>query len=67
MGGRKGVFSTPAGEVGAREHPLASDALEVSANSVGAEPLSFIDFGFFEHPSSLRFRILAAVMCSLCP
>ena len=38
MGGRKGVFSTPAGEGGAREHPLASDALEVSADSWG--PLS---------------------------
>ena len=35
MGGRKGVFSTPAGEGGAGEHPLASDALEVSADSWG--------------------------------
>ena len=32
MGGRKGVFRTPAGEGGAGEHPLASDALEVSAD-----------------------------------
>ena len=36
MGGRKGVFNIPAGEGGAREQPLASDALEVSADSRGA-------------------------------
>ena len=35
MGGRKGVFNTPAGEGGAGEPPLASDALEVSADSRG--------------------------------
>ena len=42
MGGRKGVFSTPAGEVGAREHPLASDALEVSADSRGVPSRTFV-------------------------
>ncbi len=36
MGGRKGVCSTPAGEGGAGEPPLASDALEVSADRFGA-------------------------------
>ncbi len=36
MGGRKGVFNTPAGEGGAGEHPLASDAFEVSADRFGA-------------------------------
>ena len=41
MGGRKGVFNTPAGEGGAREPPLASDALEVSADSRGVPSRTF--------------------------